>query len=147
MIEALALTAVLASGPQLPDVVDKGPKHHNGASLHTGVKYVARHDWVRRCIRARESNNLYNAVSRTGKYRGAYQFNDALKVGAAWMIQRQLRLEHGRTIAIEIGRALRAAPMNQWNIYWQDRAFWTIWRSGKGRSHWAATVPGTECKS
>lgn len=146
MFEALALSAVLAAGPELPAPVHKGSKHHAGQSLHRGTKYVREHDWIRRCIRARESNNFYNAVSRTGRYRGAYQFNDALKVGAAWMMQKQLRATHGKAVAVEVGRALRAAPMNQWHIYWQDRAFWTIWNNGKGRKHWAATVPGTECK-
>jgi hypothetical protein len=27
-------------------------------------------------------------------------------------------------------------PVVKWNRYWQDRAFWTIWRKGKGKSHW-----------
>ena len=146
MIEALALSMILTAGPDLPDVVDRGPKYHAGASLHKGVKFEPRHDWIRRCIRARESNNHYNAVSRTGRYRGAYQFSPALAVGVGWMIQRQLRQTHPRTVAIQIGRELRQTPMNQWGKYWQDRAFWTVWNNGKGRAHWSATVPGTECK-
>jgi hypothetical protein len=146
MFEALALTAVLTAGPELPDPVHKGVKHHAGASMHRGARYAPKHERLRKCIRQRESNNFYNAVSRTGTYRGAYQFSPALTVGAAWMIQKQLRATHGKQVAVEIGRALRSAPMNQWAIYWQDRAFWTIWNNGKGRKHWAATVPGTECK-
>lgn len=146
MIDAVALSLVMAAGPDLPDVVDRGRKHHAGTSLYKGRKYAAQHDWIRQCIRKRESNNLYNAVSRTGRYRGAYQFSPALTVGAGWMIQAELRVSHGRTIAIEIGRKLRATPMNQWHMYWQDRAFWTVWNMGAGRKHWTATVPGTECK-
>jgi hypothetical protein len=30
--------------------------------------------------------------------------------------------------------------MQQWNRYWQDRAFWTIWRDGRGKSHWVNGV-------
>lgn len=145
MIEAAALALVLAAGPDLPDVVDKGPKPHDGVSLYQGPKFSARHERQRRCIRDRESSNEYRAVSRTGKYRGAYQFSPALKRGAAWMIQKQLRSTHGRTLAVQIGQQLRATPMNQWHIYWQDRAFWTIWDHGAGRFHWKATVAGTEC--
>lgn len=145
MLEALALSMVMAAGPDLPTVVERGPKEHSGSSLYKGAKFNRKHDSLRRCIRSRESNDLYNAVSRTGRYRGAYQFSPALAVGAAWQIQKQLRGTHGRTVAIAIGRTLRSTPMNQWAIYWQDRAFWTIWNNGKGRKHWAATVPGTEC--
>ena len=145
MFESALLAVVLASGPDLPGVVDKGPKPHDGTSLHRGVKYSPRHEKMRRCIRARESNNEYRAVSPTGKYRGAYQFSPALKRGAAWMIQNQLRSTHGKETAVRIGRELRSTPMNQWAIYWQDRAFWTIWNMGEGRSHWKATVAGTEC--
>ena len=145
MLEAVALSLILAKGPDLPAVVDKGPKPWNGSSLHRGVLYHPRHESIRRCIRDRESSNEYRAVSRTGKYRGAYQFSPALKRGAGWMIQKQLRKTHPRKEAIRIGRELRSTPMNQWHIYWQDRAFWTIWDKGKGRHHWAATVPGTDC--
>ena len=145
MLEAMALSMVLAAGPELPEVVQRGPKEHSGSSLHRGVKYSAKHEWIRRCIRGRESNNLYNAVSPTGKYRGAYQFSPELAVGVGWMIQRQLRATHPAEIAIQIGRTLRNTPMNQWAKYWQDRAFWTVWNYGAGRRHWAATVPGTEC--
>jgi len=31
---------------------------------------------------------------------------------------------------------LMHTPVVKWNRYWQDRAFWTIWRKGKGKSHW-----------
>ena len=33
-------------------------------------------------------------------------------------------------------RALRKTTPNNWNRYWQDRAFWTIWRNGEGAGHW-----------
>jgi hypothetical protein len=31
---------------------------------------------------------------------------------------------------------LMNTPINHWNRYWQDRAFWTIWHKGSGKSHW-----------
>lgn len=145
MLDSAVLALALAAGPDLPSVIDKGPKPHAGASLHRGVKYAPRHEKIRRCIRSRESDNEYRAVSATGTFRGAYQFSPALKRGAAWMIQKQLRASHGKEIAIEIGQTLRRVPMNQWSIYWQDRAFWTVWNMGNGRKHWKATVPGTDC--
>ena len=35
-------------------------------------------------------------------------------------------------------RALRSTKTQLWNRYWQDRAFWTIWRKGEGSRHWGA---------
>ena len=32
--------------------------------------------------------------------------------------------------------ALRKIPASKWNRYWQDRAFWTVWRNGDGAGHW-----------
>lgn len=145
MLDSAIFALALAAGPNLPEVIDKGPKYHAGSSLHRGSVYAPRHEKIRRCIRARESDNEYRSVSKTGRYRGAYQFSPALKNGAAWMIQKQLRASHGKKIAVEIGQLLREHPMNQWSIYWQDRAFWTIWNMGEGRKHWKATVAGTEC--
>ena len=124
-------------------VIQKGPKTHDSPiSLYQGRWYVKKHNAARVCIRNRESRHDYRAVSSTGKYRGAYQFSPELTVGAGWMIQRELR-ETGtpKREAFRIGRLLREHPMNQWAPYWQDVAFWIVWRKGKGRSHWP-TGPG-----
>lgn len=143
MAEAV-MTMVLAAGP---NPIQVGHKYHDGtASLYQGRHYVERHNHKRVCVRQRESKHDYRAVSRTGRYRGAYQFSPELAVGAAWMIQRELiHTGEDRSMARRIGYQLRSHPMNQWAPYWQDFAFWIVWDSGEGRSHWDATVPGTGC--
>ena len=37
---------------------------------------------------------------------------------------------------VRLIKKLRKKPMNKWNRYWQDRAFWTIWAKGTGKKHW-----------
>jgi len=39
--------------------------------------------------------------------------------------------------------ALRKKPIHKWNRYWQDAAFYTAWRNGKGAKHWHLT--GSKC--
>ncbi len=84
---------------------------------------------VRRCIMLRESNGNYRATS--GTYHGAYQMSSALARGATWMMQKEVRKEMGEE-GVKILQALRSTTPNTWNRYWQDRAFWTIWRDGAG---------------
>ena len=148
MLEAIVMSAVLARGPDLPDVRDVGEKHHpSSVSLYQGELYMPEHNRIRLCIRDRESNDIYSAVSKPpNTYRGAYQMNDALIDGASWMIQKQLGAE-GYTLrqARKIRKEIQATKGNQISIYWQDRIFWTIWREGKGRMHWYHTVQGTAC--
>lgn len=145
MAEA-ALAMVLAAGPHA-DPIDVGPKTHDSpVSLYQGRHYVDRHNHKRICVRARESKHDYRAVSKSGRYRGAYQFSPELARGAAWMIQRELRATGTpKRQAIAIGQALRAHRMNKWAPFYQDLAFWLVWDQGEGRSHWRATVPGTSC--
>ncbi len=104
-------------------------------SLYQGKWYMPRHEERRRCIMKRESNANYEAVSAAGLYRGAYQMNRALAIGATWLMQREVRREMGEE-GLKIVRSLREVPPNKWNRYWQDRAFWTIWSHGKGKHHW-----------
>ena len=111
-------------------------------SLYQGKWYMPKKEAVRRCIIDRESNFHYEAVSRGGIYRGAYQMNRALAVGASWMMQREVRKEMGSE-GLALVRALRTTKTQKWNRYWQDRAFWTIWRKGDGRRHWG--VGATMC--
>jgi hypothetical protein len=106
-------------------------------SLYRGKWYMPKKERVRRCIIDRESNFDYEAVSRGGTYRGAYQFNRALAIGASWMMQREVRKEMGAE-GLKLVRALRKTKTHKWNRYWQDRAFWTVWRKGDGRSHWGS---------
>ena len=113
-------------------------------SLYRGKWFMPKKEHRRRCIMDRESNNLYRAVSAGGKYRGAYQMNRALAIGATHMMMKEVRKEMGKP-GVRALKGLREIPTQQWNRYWQDRAFWTIWRKGKGAFHWRHTIPGTRC--
>ena len=102
-------------------------------SLYQGKWFKPGHESVRRCIMMRESNANYRATS--GTYHGAYQMSAALARGATWMMQKEVRREMGEE-GVKIVQALRSTTPNTWNRYWQDRAFWTIWRDGAGSGHW-----------
>lgn len=116
-------------------------RHGLMISLYQGKWFMPKREKVRRCIVKRESGANYRAVSAGGRYRGAYQMNRRLAVGASWMMQGEVRKELGAE-AEKIVKALRKKPTQQWNRYWQDRAFWTIWRGGKGKSHWRGGAHG-----
>lgn len=148
MMAEAALAMVMAAGPEL-DPIQTGPKTHaSPISLYQGRHYVKRDNGKRLCVRQRESKNDYRAVSRTGRYRGAYQFSPELAVGAGWMIQREL-IATGtpKKQARYIGKRLRSHSMNKWAPFWQEMAFWLVWDGGDGRGHWRHTVPGTSCWS
>jgi hypothetical protein len=102
-------------------------------SLYQGRWFMPGNEDVRRCIMLRESNGNYRATS--GTYHGAYQMSSALARGATWMMQKEVRKEMGEE-GVKILQALRSTTPNTWNRYWQDRAFWTIWRDGAGAGHW-----------
>jgi hypothetical protein len=102
-------------------------------SLYQGKWFKPGNEDVRRCIMMRESNGNYRATN--GTYHGAYQMSSALARGATWMMQKEVRKEMGEE-GVAIVRALRETSPNSWNRYWQDRAFWTIWRDGAGAGHW-----------
>jgi len=103
-------------------------------SLYQGKWYMPKKESIRRCIMDRESNHRYRAVSAGGMYRGAYQMNRALARGASFMMQKEVKKQMPE--AVSQVRKLRKIPTQQWSRYWQDRAFWTIWRKGKGKHHW-----------
>ena len=111
-------------------------------SLYRGKWFVTKADDNRRCIMRRESDGNYKAVSAQGLYRGAYQMGRGLAVGATWKMQREVRKEMGAE-GVAILKQLRKTPTQQWNRYWQDRAFWTIWNHGDGRGHWGSV--GRRC--
>ena len=121
--------AALARGNrQAADLMGFMPSLYQGKWFKPGVENV------RRCIVMRESRANNRATS--GKYHGAYQMSAALARGATWMMQKEVRKEMGQE-GVAIVKALRKTTPNNWNRYWQDRAFWTIWRNGSGASHWA----------
>lgn len=103
-------------------------------SLYQGKWFRPGKEDVRRCIVLRESHANYRATN--GTYHGAYQMSRALAVGATWMMQKEVKREMGEE-GVAILRELRKLTPNKWNRYWQDRAFWTIWRDGKGSRHWS----------
>jgi hypothetical protein len=103
-------------------------------SLYQGKWFVPSSEDARRCIVLRESHANYRASN--GTYHGAYQMSSALAVGATWMMQKEVRKEMGDE-GVQILQALRRITPDKWNRYWQDRAFWTIWRDGQGAGHWA----------
>jgi hypothetical protein len=103
-------------------------------SLYQGKWYMPAKEDIRRCIMDRESNFNYRVVG-AGLYFGAYQMNRGLAVGATHMMEKEVAKEFGEE-GVAILRALRKTPPHTWNRYWQDRAFWTIWRNGEGAGHW-----------
>jgi hypothetical protein len=142
LIAAIALTAALTLTPAqgvVVDVVQHGQKVSDGSSLYVGRHYHQRYEKLRKCIRLKESRNAYGANNGTGKYRGAYQLSINMRIGASWMIQKELRLTLPERSAKRIGAQLRNTHANNWHPFWQDMAFWIIWNDGAGRSHWAQT--------
>jgi hypothetical protein len=103
-------------------------------SLYQGKWYEASDEDVRRCIQDRESNFSYRAVG-AGTYFGAYQMNAGLARGATYVMEKEVAKELGDE-GVALVRALRKTTPNNWNRYWQDRAFWTIWHKGDGADHW-----------
>jgi len=90
-------------------------------SAYIGRYYTPRHERTRRCIVRKESGGNYRIASRSGYYKGAYQFNPSL----------------ARSTAKRMGNPkLAGRPMSTWSRFHQDKAFWTVWNRGKGRGHW-----------
>jgi len=104
-------------------------------SLYRGAKFSPRAEKHRICIAKRESHGNYKARSAGGVYEGAYQMNRGLARGATWMMQPSVKKLMGAE-GVKILEKLRKTPVMKWNRYWQDRAFFTIWRDGRGKSHW-----------
>ena len=151
MIESLVVAGMLMVGqvtadrseaaqlPQVHSVATEPQMKGVRSSSYRGKWFKSRFEATRMCIVRRESSGVYSATSRTGKYRGAYQVSPELRVGMGWMIQKELRAAHVPNAA-EIGRTLRATPMNRWARYWQDFGFWVTFNHDGHRSgaqHWA----------
>lgn len=93
------------------------------------------------CVAERESNARPNAVNPTGKYRGMYQFNDALADGTTYHIIDWLDTWHPKPK--KYAAALREVPMNKWPEEVQTAAFVAVLdghdadRRWAGKSHFA----------
>lgn len=118
-------TAPIMTGPQLP---------------YAGKYRIKKQDTWAMCIAKRESNYHWFSTNRAGGYAGAFQFNNALKRGATWMMLPELRVMLGKDRARIVSFTLRTTPMNRWRPYWQHMAFATVlnWEApGSGAHHWA----------
>ena len=117
----------LARGSRANDLMGWQP------SLYQGKWFMPGKEDVRKCIMDRESNFNYRADG--GAYDGAYQMSGDLSRGVTYAMAKEVKAEMGSD-GLAILEALRKIPASKWNRYWQDRAFWTIWRNGDGAGHW-----------
>lgn len=154
MIETLALAAVLYTAPPIkvteytrPEVavaMSRDARDMVGyeESLYTGDWYQPSAEPIRKCIMHRESRYHYRTANPVSSARGAYQFLDnSWRQPLVWMMLDESR--KNRDGLVDEIKALAAKPINQWNRYYQDRAFWTAWRFGDGAKHWYH--PGIRC--
>jgi|688.fasta_scaffold426084_2 hypothetical protein len=149
MLEGLILAAAVMVGPSAPLPVASTPDTSVAASspLMTGLKAPYRGRYWRPsqrtftlCVLRRESNGHWFSTNKSGGYRGAFQFNDALARGSTWMITPELQHLFGKKTGREIAARLRATPMNRWAPFYQHMAFATVlnWeRDERGAKHWA----------
>jgi len=87
------------------------------------------------CVAERESNGRPNAVNPTGKYRGMYQFNDALADGTTYHIIDWLGTWHDKPK--KYAAALREIPMNKWPEEVQTAAFVAVLDGHDADRRWA----------
>ena len=88
-----------------------------------------------RCVAQRESNDTPDAVNPSGKYRGLYQFDDALADGSTWHIIDWIRTWHSKPRAY--AQALRETPMNKWPRQVQTAAFIAVLDGHDKQQRWA----------
>ena len=142
MIAEILVCAALITAPAC---VAQSPKAQDWKgyepSLYTGQHYDGKWAAVRKCIMHREARFNYRARSSISTASGAYQFLDSQwRVSLTYMM-----IEESRTTAdglIEDIKALRDKPIQEWNRYFQDRAFYTAWDNGRGADHWDQTRHG-----
>jgi hypothetical protein len=127
MLSALMLATAIAVSP----VQVSNQAIGYAVSSYQGDWYSPKWEDVRKCIMYHESRYNYKAANKTSSARGAYQFLDLQwRDGLVWMMLD----EGGDTKEI---KSLRDVPINEWNRYYQDRAFFTAWRHGEGKKHWS----------
>ena len=127
MLSALMLATAIAVSP----VQISNQAIGYAESSYQGDWYSPQWEDERKCIMYHESRYNYKAANKTSSARGAYQFLDLQwRDGLVWMMLD----EGGDTKEI---KSLRDIPINEWNRYYQDRAFFTAWRHGEGKKHWS----------
>ena len=148
----LAATIVMQPVPHTApamSVEHRAAVHPNAKDMNGWERSMYRGIWFdpqawneRKCIMQRESHFNYRAKNKTSSASGAYQFLDRQwRDGLVWMMLAESKQTHdGLNKQI---KALRNKPITKWSRYFQDRAFYTAWRFGKGRHHWFH--PGIRC--
>jgi hypothetical protein len=127
--------ACVANSPESQDWKGYEP------SLYTGPHYDKKWAGVRKCIQYRESRYNYRARSSISTASGVYQFLDSQwRISLTYMMIKESKAT--RDGLIDEIKALRNKPINQWNRYYQDRAFFTVWDNGRGADHWNLTRHG-----
>jgi hypothetical protein len=109
-------------------------------SLYTGEHYDTKWAQVRKCIMHRESRSNYRARSSISTASGAYQFLESWHISLTYMMIKESRST--KDGLIDDIKALRSKPIEKWNRYYQDRAFYTAWDNGRGADHWSQTRHG-----
>ena len=110
-------------------------------SLYTSQHYHKKWAGIRKCIMHRESRYNYRARGTISTASGAYQFLDSQwRVSLTYMMIKESRAT--KDGLIDDIKDLRAKPIQTWNRYYQDRAFYTAWDNGRGADHWNQTRHG-----
>lgn len=125
MIEAIVLSAVMASGPSQSQIAEMPQSQYRSTQY-----YMPRKERYRKCIMWRESRGNYKAHGPGGS--GAYQF-----IFSTWRHYAKLAgFDYWST-----------KPAHQAPRYVQDAVFWRTWNHGKGKFHWSTRWnPGiTKC--
>ena len=119
-------------------------------STYTGRYFAPNREQYRLCVVQRESGGNYD--EGTYGHTGAYQMTYSLAQGAISTMLPEVRATYG-SAGVEALEDLRGVPVHQWNRFWQDAAFWTIFNFGAGWRHWSSEwganwncshTPGTE---
>lgn len=141
MIGELLLCASIMTGPVCA-AHSEDAKDWKGyePSMYTGQHYDSKWAQVRKCIQHRESRFNYRARSSISTAAGAYQFLESWHMSLTYMMIKESRATKDGLIDEII--ALRKKPIEKWNRYFQDRAFYTAWDNGRGADHWNLTRHG-----
>jgi len=127
MIDALIMTVAL----NLPKEHEEIPRIGYATSQYKGKWYAPKWEGIRKCIQYHESRFNYSSRSKISSAMGSYQFLDRSWRGS--LVYMMLE-EQGNRHEI---KQLRHKPISKWSRYYQDRAFFTVWRHGEGAKHWS----------